>query len=357
MSEDTPADDGEEPANEDTTPTGDGDVPAGGTHERRPLDSPGGHWWDEHVNRREALWLGLSGTWAAILFGWMLGWTQIGEQNQIGPTREVTPERFRRTVQEYKTAAGEIDVGEESALVPAGTDVYVGALQWAWDGLPVVLEAGEEYTFHLSTYDVQHGFSVRHEDNLSKQLSLQMLPDYVWELDMSFDDTGTYHVVCNEFCGVGHRSMHGTFYVQEDVPDAADVGGGESGGDESPGDYGGWFTGDARGAATDNYDSPVDATGEDAVTVTVGAEGNGGTYAYDPAAVQVTPGTTVTYEWASNNHNLAVDTVPDGADWSGHDAVENEGYSVEHTFETTGTYRYYCDPHLAMGMKGVVEVV
>jgi cytochrome c oxidase subunit 2 len=32
---------------------------------------------------------------------------------------------------------------------------------------------------------------------------------------MSFDEPGIYHVVCNEFCGEGHRRMHGTFEVVE----------------------------------------------------------------------------------------------------------------------------------------------
>jgi plastocyanin len=33
------------------------------------------------------------------------------------------------------------------------------------------------------------------------------------------------------------------------------------------------------------------------------------------------------------------------------------GVHFEHTFEATGTHRYYCAPHKALGMKGVVEVV
>jgi cytochrome c oxidase subunit 2 len=182
--------------------------------EKRPLDPPEGHWWDENVNRREMMWLGISGSWAAIIFGWMLGWTQFGNQNQVGPTEKVSTENFREQVSAYKERAGERAVGEETALVPPGSDVYVGAFQWGWDGLPVVLEAGETYTFHLGAYDVQHGFSVRNEDNLSQQMSLQMLPGYDWQVDMSFGEPGTYHVVCNEFCGNGHRSMHGRIIVE-----------------------------------------------------------------------------------------------------------------------------------------------
>lgn len=178
---------------------------------RSPLDSPDGNWWDEQVNRRETLWLGLSAGWAVTLFGWMLGWSAVGDQNQSGPTTRVSPEAFQEKVQAFIDNAEETDRG----FVPAGTDLYIGAFQWGWEGLPVVLETGTTYKFHLSSYDVQHGFSVRQEENLSRQLSLQVLPDYEWVVEMEFDEPGTYHVVCNEFCGNGHRSMHGRFYVEE----------------------------------------------------------------------------------------------------------------------------------------------
>jgi cytochrome c oxidase subunit 2 len=32
---------------------------------------------------------------------------------------------------------------------------------------------------------------------------------------MTFDEPGTYHVICNEFCGRGHNTMHGEFLVEE----------------------------------------------------------------------------------------------------------------------------------------------
>ena len=321
--------------------------------EDSPLDSPEGSWWDEKVNRRETIWLGLSSIWAMGLFGWMVGWTEAGDQNQIGPTYEVTTEAFQSKVAAYKEQAGTLTVEGEEFLVPPGEDLYVGALQWAWDGFPVVIKPEQTYKFHLGSYDVQHGFSIRKENNLSQQVSLQILPGYEWVLDMSFDETGTYHVVCNEFCGLGHRSMHGKLLVAD--YDESEVSQPDSGGEDSA-DYGGWFTGDATGGETKNYDGPVDETGADEVTVTVGAEGNGGTFANDPAAVTVSPGTTVTFEWASDNHNVVVESTPEGADWEGHEPLENAGFSFQHTFETAGVYKYYCKPHVGLGMKGVVEV-
>jgi len=115
-------------------------------------------------------------------------------------------------------------------------------------------------------------------------------------------------------------------------------------------DYGGWFDG------VSNFDGTVDRTGESEVTVTVGSDANGGPYGFGPAAVRVDPGTTVTFDWASDTHNVVVDSQPDGAGWEGHAAIENTGFSFSHTFEAEGVYTYFCEPHQSMGMKGAIVV-
>ncbi|MFC7230941.1 plastocyanin/azurin family copper-binding protein [Saliphagus sp. GCM10025308] len=36
--------------------------------------------------------------------------------------------------------------------------------------------------------------------------------------------------------------------------------------------------------------------------------------------------------------------------------LSDEGETFEHTFDETGTFTYYCSPHVSMGMKGAVVV-
>lgn len=174
-----------------------------------PLRSPEGNWWHWPVGGPEKVWLGLVGITSVILFGWMIGWMYLGEQNPTGETYRTSPERFQEKLSAYRDQATVTDRG----LRPGGQDVYVAGVQWAWDGLPVVLEAGRRYRFHLSSYDVQHGISVRPGDELWKQINLQMLPGYEWVVPVRFDTPGTYYVVCNEFCGVNHRRMTGRIHV------------------------------------------------------------------------------------------------------------------------------------------------
>lgn len=177
-----------------------------------PLDDPDGNWWDQPVNRRETMWLGIAGVWSLGIFGWMSGFTRFGDQNPVGETYEVTPDGFQETVQEYKDRA---ERTEEGHIIPPGDSVYIAGRRFDWDGLPVVLEAGREYDIHLGAYDVQHGFSIRPEASLSQQINLQIFPDTEWVVPMTFEDPDTYHVICNEFCGRGHNGMHGELIVEE----------------------------------------------------------------------------------------------------------------------------------------------
>jgi halocyanin-like protein len=112
-------------------------------------------------------------------------------------------------------------------------------------------------------------------------------------------------------------------------------------------EFDGWFDG------VSNYDGVADRTGKDAVEVTVGAKGNDGNFAFDPAAVRVSAGTTVVWKWNGKGslHNVVAD---DGSFES--EMYGTAGETFERAFEREGTYKYYCAPHKSSGMKGVVVV-
>lgn len=116
--------------------------------------------------------------------------------------------------------------------------------------------------------------------------------------------------------------------------------------DDEP-EYDGWFSN------TGLYEGTVDWTGQDSVTVDVGAGSDG--YQFDPPAIAVDSGTTVTWEWTGEGqaHNVVAEdgTFDSGSQEAGDDIT------FEHTFESTGTYQYVCVPHETLGMVGAVHVV
>ena len=83
--------------------------------------------------------------------------------------------------------------------------------------------------------------------------------------------------------------------------------------------------------------------------------GPGGDLVYDPDELYILPGTTVRFIWESDNHNLNVQSGPEGG-WDGYDDLEDTGFEYEHTFEVEGEYEYVCDPHVAAGMEAVIIV-
>ena len=102
-----------------------------------------------------------------------------------------------------------------------------------------------------------------------------------------------------------------------------------------------------------NYDGVVDETGASEVTVTVGSEANGGHFGFAPAAVRVSTGSSVVWEWTGlgSTHNVVAE---DGSFES--KLVAEEGHTFSRTFAEPGTVEYYCTPHRTVGMKGVVVV-
>ncbi|MFB6130132.1 MAG: halocyanin domain-containing protein [Salinigranum sp.] len=114
-------------------------------------------------------------------------------------------------------------------------------------------------------------------------------------------------------------------------------------------DYGGWLDG------VGNYDgSTADMTGKKEITIKVGAQGNGGAFAFDPPAVHVDTGTKVTWEWTGEGGGHTVD-AKSGADFKT-EVISEKGHTFSQTFDKKGIITYYCKPHLSLGMKGAIAV-
>ncbi|MFD1634958.1 halocyanin domain-containing protein [Haloplanus ruber] len=114
------------------------------------------------------------------------------------------------------------------------------------------------------------------------------------------------------------------------------------------GPFGGWMS------DVSNYEGVVDQTGSGEVTVEVGVEANNGAFGFGPAAIQVDTGTTVVWEWTGQGaqHNVVAE---EGGDFES-DLAAEAGTTFEQTFDSEGVVKYYCTPHQALGMKGVVVV-
>lgn len=174
------------------------------------LVSPKGKWWVP-AHRAEKVWFIIAFAWCMVLFAMMPLWHLKGGQNPSGIRRRVEPAAYRARVDEFVAA---YKVGEMSGIPvvepPAGADVYLLGRMWSW--YPVLkLKKGVEYTLHLSSVDVNHGFSL-----YPVNINFQVVPGYDYGLRVVPSEAGDFGIICNEFCGIGHHAMLGKVLVTDE---------------------------------------------------------------------------------------------------------------------------------------------
>lgn len=166
--------------------------------------------WFQPPHGGERTWIGLALCWCLVMFLMMPYWHFRGKQNSTGEAYRVTPADFAARVQRFVAAN---KVGEDSGVdvvQPApGSDVYLLAQMWRF--YPVLrLRKDQTYRLHVSSLDVQHGFSLQ-----PMNMNFQILPGYDHVLTVTPTQAGEYLIVCNEFCGIGHHLMTGKILVEE----------------------------------------------------------------------------------------------------------------------------------------------
>lgn len=169
-------------------------------------------WWNEPLDKVELAWIVIAFVWGLVMFSAMIYWHIVGKQNLSNEAYRIDPEVYAERTEamvEAYTVREEGDTGIPVVHPPAGSDIYmVGRLYEWWPVLE--LEKDESYRLHLSSMDVQHGFSLQ-----PTNINLQVHPGYDMVLTVTPDEAGEFSVVCNEYCGIGHHTMVGRIYVVE----------------------------------------------------------------------------------------------------------------------------------------------
>lgn len=99
-------------------------------------------------------------------------------------------------------------------MAPGIYEVNLVAQTWQFNGLgtpdfdPLTLPAGSEVTFYVTSKDIQHGFKV-----IGTNVNMMLLPGQISSLRATFENPGTYDVVCHEYCGPNHHNMYGQIVI------------------------------------------------------------------------------------------------------------------------------------------------
>jgi len=165
-------------------------------------------WWKQPIHRVELVWIVVAFLWGIVMFSMMIYWHAYGKQNLSTETYRTTPaEYFAKTeamISRYKVRE---EHGMPVVHPPPGSDVYLTARVWSWYP-SLEFEQGQSYRLHLSSIDLQHGFSLQ-----PMNVNVQVHPGYEHVLTVTADRAREYSIICNEYCGFGHHTMVGKLYV------------------------------------------------------------------------------------------------------------------------------------------------
>ena len=175
------------------------------------LECPAPGWFHPPTGN-ERTWIGLALAWCMVMSLMMPYWHFKGKQNSAGEAYSVKPADFIKRTEKFILANTGQEVLFEEGLTaevaaPPG-EIYLVARQFSW--FPILkLRAGETYRLHVSSADFQHGFSLQ-----PMNMNFQVVPGYDHVLTIKPQAPGTYPIVCNEFCGIGHQNMVGKIIVE-----------------------------------------------------------------------------------------------------------------------------------------------
>lgn len=92
-------------------------------------------------------------------------------------------------------------------------ELHVLARMWMFDfnngATEIRMPAGSTVDIFVTSKDVVHGFHIN-----GTNVNIMAIPGTVGYMRVKFEKPGVYHVVCHEFCGVGHHAMQGKIIVE-----------------------------------------------------------------------------------------------------------------------------------------------
>ncbi len=155
------------------------------------------HVFHETAQRHERVWLFLSMSLMSLLFVVAL-YLVVHAYGVVVQTKAV-----------YSDPAAvpnlaEFQGSQVKQTGPHSYDVYMLGRIWSWTPSPLKLPEGSTVNFYVTSADVLHGFEVQ-----GTTINVTAIPGIVGKVTYTFAKPGVYHIICNEYCGIGHQAMLG----------------------------------------------------------------------------------------------------------------------------------------------------
>ena len=154
-----------------------------------------------HVHRYERWWITVGLAMLALFLGLILFAAFADNINPPSGMQQVDPTRVASTPPFDHPGLRKLPDGNYEAYYVAQIFTFAPAT--------ITVPAGSTVTFYVTSPDVVHGFEIAQTD-----VNMMVIPGWVNTATHRFVKPGTYLLVCNEYCGLGHQNMFGKIEVR-----------------------------------------------------------------------------------------------------------------------------------------------
>lgn len=146
------------------------------------------------LHRSETIWLALS--FGLLMIFMLITGYQTFAMNMGPPSHieTIDPQKVSETAPFDQPGIKKI--GENEYEVVMTLEVF------NFDPGDIEVPAGSTVHFTLTSKDVSHGFQIP-----GTNINTMVMPGYIQKITQTFDKSGEYLVLCNEYCGAGHQAM------------------------------------------------------------------------------------------------------------------------------------------------------
>src|SRR5690625_5174160 len=95
-------------------------------------------------------------------------------------------------------------------VVASSFNFYLVSDEDGYSVQKVRIPKGSSVLFQISSTDVVHGFNVA-----GTNANMMVEPGHISRDEVKLNSPGTYTIVCNEYCGIGHHQMFAELEVYE----------------------------------------------------------------------------------------------------------------------------------------------
>lgn len=153
-----------------------------------------------HLHKYEKIWLAF-GIASLVLFLTIIAVTAFGFNHHPATGMDlIDPNKVNETAPFDHPGVNKLSDGTYEVVLIGKT--------FGYEPTKLQVPVGKKIVFKLTSTDVIHSFSIVHTN-----VNMMVVPGRINTKEYTFNKTGNYLVLCNEYCGAGHQFMQTTIEV------------------------------------------------------------------------------------------------------------------------------------------------